>query len=89
MQMPPGSARLSGGDVDTVAVDLLAVDHHVTEVDADAEFHPALAWGTRVLRLEGGLDLDRTLDCVDNAGELRQYAVARRIDESSLVLLDQ
>src|SRR6266849_9135667 len=30
------------GDVDAIAVDLRTIHHHVAEVDADAEFHPAL-----------------------------------------------
>jgi hypothetical protein len=37
-----GETLEAGGDVDAVAVDLLAIHHHVAEVDADAKFHPAL-----------------------------------------------
>ena len=51
--MPPGSATLEAcGDVDAVAVNLLAVDHHVAEVHADAKFHPALGRQIRVFALE-------------------------------------
>ena len=38
--MPPGSAELlqPRGDVDPVAVDVVALDHHVAEIDADAQY---------------------------------------------------
>src|SRR5216684_8401680 len=75
--------------IDPVAVDLFALDHHVAEVDPDAEFHPALGWQRRVLGLERGLNLDGALDRIHDAGKLGEYAVTRRVDESSVTLLDQ
>jgi hypothetical protein len=84
-----GEAFEARGDIDAVAVDLLAVDHHVAEVDADAEFHPALGWQRRVLGLERGLNLDGALDRIHDAGKLGEYAVTRRVDEASVMLLDQ
>src|SRR5712692_8253324 len=77
------------GDVDAIAVDLLAIHHHVTEVDADAEFHPLLGRDIRVLGVERGLNLDGALDRVHDAGELGEYAVAGGIDESPAMLLDE
>src|SRR6266851_609172 len=77
------------GDVDAIAVDLLTVDHHVAEVHADPEFHPALGCQRRVLGLECGLNLDRALDGIHDAGKLREHAVARRIDEASVMLIDE
>src|SRR5713101_1746613 len=79
----------AGGDVDAVAVDLLAIHHHVAEVDADAEFHAALGREIRVFGLQHGLDLDGALDGIDHAGEFGEYAVARRIDEAPVMLLDE
>ncbi len=84
-----GEALEAGRDVDAVAVDLLAIHHHVTEVYADAEFHPALGWQIRVFSLERGLDLDRALDRIHDAGELGEDTVTRGIDEASVMLLDQ
>src|SRR6266852_9875002 len=84
-----GEALEAGGDVDAVAVDLLAIDHHVAEVDADAKFHPALGWQIRVLSLERGLDLDGALDRIHDAGKFSQNAVTCGINESSAMLLDQ
>src|SRR5216683_1747448 len=57
-----GETLEARGDVDPVAVDLLAIDHHVAEVHADTELHSAIGWQIRVLGLERGLDLDRALD---------------------------
>src|SRR6266851_1517612 len=71
-----GETLEAGGDVDAVAVDLLAIHHHVAEVDADAEFHSALGWDIRVFRLERGLDLDGAQDRIDDAGKLGEDAVA-------------
>src|SRR6266851_4648445 len=79
----------AGGDVDAVAVDLLAVDHHVAEVDANAELHPALGRDIRVLSLERGLDLDGALDCIHDAGELGEYTIACGIDEASVMLRNE
>src|SRR5690348_16466065 len=56
-----GEAFEACGDIDAVAVDLLAVHHHVAEVDADAELHPPLGWQRSVFCLERGLDLDGAL----------------------------
>src|SRR6266851_1078892 len=79
----------ASSDVNAVTVDLLAVHHHVPEVDTDAEFHPAFGWQIRVLSLERGLDLGGALDRVDYAGELSQHAVAGGVNESSAMLLDE
>jgi hypothetical protein len=77
------------GNVDPVAVDLFAVDHHISEVDADAELHPALGRDIRVLSLERGLDFDGALDRIHDAGEFCQHAVSRGINETSVMLLDE
>jgi hypothetical protein len=41
------------------------------------------------LGLERGLDFDRALDRIDDAGELGEYTVARGVDEASVMLLDE
>ena len=89
--MPPGSAETlqPRRDVDPVAVDLLALDHHVAEVDADAKLHPALGGRLRILGLERGLHIDRALDGIDHAGELGQDAIAGGVYEASVMLLDE
>src|SRR5713226_5030447 len=84
-----GQTLEARSDIYAVAVDLLAVDDHVARIDADAEFHPPLGGKTRVLSLERGLNVDRALDRIHDAGKLGQYAIAGGIDEASAMLLDQ
>ena len=62
-----------GGNVDAIAVDVVALDHDVAEVDADAEF---LFAARREAALEISLDLDAASHRLDGAREFGQYAVA-------------
>jgi len=75
-------------DVDPITVDLIALDHHVAEVDADAKLHPALRRQLRVLGLERGLNIHRAIHRPNHAGELGKYAIAGRVYEAAVVLLD-
>ncbi len=84
-----GETLEAGGDVDAVTVDLLAIHHHVAEVDADAKFHSTLGRDIRVLGLECGLNLDRALDRIHDAGELGEHAIARGVDEATVMLIDE
>src|ERR1700730_13742608 len=76
-------------DVYPIAIDLLAFDHHVAEVHADAELHPAVGCQIGVFSFEYGLYLDRALDRIHHSGELGQDTVAGGVDESAAVLLDE
>ena len=68
------------GDIDAFAIDIVALDHHVTEIDADAKpdalavFQLALGAGHRIL------DGQRAGHRRDHAGEFRQGAVADELD---------
>ena len=75
-------------DVDPITVDLIALDHHVAEVDADAKLHPALLRQLSVLGLERGLNIHRAIHRLDHAGELGQNAIASGVYEAAVVLLD-
>ena len=79
-----GQRLQARGDVDAVAVDVVAVDDDVAEVDAD----PQRDAGRRsaASRLDGALDGERALDRVDDAAELDQRAVADQLDHAALVL---
>jgi hypothetical protein len=90
MQMPPlGQTLQPGRDIHPVAIDLLALDHHVAKIDADAELHTPLGWQVSILGFERGLDIGCTLHCIDHAGEFGQHAVAGGIDKPSAMLLDE
>jgi hypothetical protein len=72
-----GELLQAGGDVDAVAVDVLAVDDHVAEVDADAERKPVLGRQGGVALAQGLLDADSAGQRLDDAREVGQHAVAR------------
>jgi hypothetical protein len=67
-------------------VDVVAVDHHVAEIDTDAELDA-------LFRRQGGIALcDRLLSFHGSthrfydAGELRQHSVAHQLDDAAIVL---
>jgi hypothetical protein len=72
------------GDVDAVAHEVaVALDHHVAEIDADAEFDAFLGLEARVARRHGALDLDRAAQRVDDAHELDERAVTGAFDDAA------
>ena len=84
-----GQAFKAGGDVDAVAVDILALHDHVALVHADPK---ADALRLRHVPLATGhpfLDSDRAGDCVHDTGELDQGAIAHQLDDPAAVLGNQ
>ena len=60
------------GDVHAVAEQVLALDHHVAEVDPDPKHDPALRQGVVLAGCRFGLDRKGTGNRVDHGAELRQ-----------------
>ena len=83
-----GNAFEARGDVDAVAMDVVAVNDHVAQIDADAEFDAPLgrlrgiALGHRLLHAHGAGHR------FDDAGEFEQEAVAGGLDDAAFVLGD-
>ena len=69
------------GDIDAVAEDVVALDQHVAEIDADAIEDALLLGRVGVALGHHGLDRDRAFDRGDNGGKLQQHAIAHRLDE--------
>ena len=86
-KMAPGSAMpfQAGGDVDAVAVDVLAFDDDVAQVDADAELDARLVGRAAVAVGHAGLDGDGAAHRLDGAGEIDQQAVAGALDDAAAV----
>jgi hypothetical protein len=76
-------------DVNTVAVEIVSLDDHVAEIDADAQLDAALRRDTRVPLGHHLLHLDRAAHRIDNAGKFHQQAVAGGLDDAAAVLVDQ
>ena len=71
----------ASGNVDTIAVDIALVDDNVTDIDADAEFDPAIFGNGSVALGQGALDFDRTPGCVNCARKFDQSTVACGFDD--------
>src|SRR5689334_7807307 len=85
------AARISealqpGRNVHSVTIDLLAVNHHVAEIDAYAELHPAPWRQILVLSFEGFLKLDGAIHCLQHAGKLGQDTVTRRVNKTTAMI---
>ena len=73
-------------DVDAVAEDSIIVVDNVTEVDADTKLHTPLGLDCGIAFDHLPLNGDCAFDCVQHTGELGQYAVSGRIDDTSAKL---
>jgi hypothetical protein len=71
----------SRGNVDAVAQEITASDYYVTNMDADTEAEGTICVYARVQITKSLLDLDGTLDCIDDRREFRQHAVASGISD--------
>ena len=74
------------GDVDAVAVDIVAVDDDVADVDADAEDDPVVLGQPIVAERHAALHLDREQHRVDDAYELHQQPIAHQLDDAAAIL---
>ena len=86
----PGLRQLlqAGRDVDAFALAVVAVDNHITEIDADAHVDAPFVGDAGVSFGHAALNDHRALDRIDDAGELRQQAVAHQFEYAPLVLFD-
>ena len=89
-----GQGLDAGGDVDPVAIEVVALDDHVAEIDADAQFDAALRGDIGVPLGHRLLHRDGAAHRIDDAGKLHQQAVAgglgprARPGDAALVLGD-
>jgi hypothetical protein len=75
-------------DVDAVTVEVVALDDHVAEIDADAPFDAVVRRDTSVPLGHPLLHFDRAAHRVDDAGKFDQDAVAGGLDDPAVVLGD-
>ena len=81
-----GEALQARGHVHPVAIDVVALDDNVAEVDADPE-RDSLGFGHRVVtRRHRLLDFGGALNGVDDARELSEGAIAHQLDDAAAVL---
>jgi hypothetical protein len=70
-------------DVHGVAIEVLAVDDHVAEVDPDTEMDAPVVRNIGVALDHALLHLDRPTHRFDRAGKLNEDAVAGRLDDAA------
>jgi hypothetical protein len=69
--------------VDAITEDVAVLDHHVTDIDADAEPHLTRLRQLGIGRGNLPLDLYSAADGIDHTGELGEHAVARGIGNAA------
>ena len=77
-----------GRDVDAVAIEVVALDDHVAEIDADAQLNAAFRSDAGVALGHRLLHRDRAAHRIDDAGKFHQHAVAGGLDDAAAVLGD-
>jgi len=75
-------------DVHPVAEDVAVLDHDVAHVDTNAELNAPLGRHGHVALGHAGLQLGRAAQRIHRSAELDEQAVARRLDEPSIVRRD-
>jgi hypothetical protein len=78
----------TGGNVDPVAVNVLALDDNVTEMDADAEQQLSVFGRVAFSPRGGALDVYGALDRIDDTAELDQEPIAHGFDHPPPVFAD-
>src|SRR5262245_33721623 len=84
-----GDAFEPRGDVYTIAIEIAALDHYVAKVDADAKHDLKVIGQIVICERHLLLQLDRTLDGVDSAGEFDQHPIAGNLEDTPLVFRDE
>ena len=77
------------GNVHAIAIEIVALDHHVAEVHADAQCDPPVFGDRLVGRAHRLLKRHRGLDGIHGAGELHENAIAHQLDDTAMMLGNQ
>ena len=81
-----GNLLEAGCDVDTVAMPVGSLHDHFAEVDSNANIDPLILRLAGVSLCHSSLDIDRALNCVDDAAELGQEAIAHELEDAAAML---
>ena len=75
----------AGGDVDAVAINVVAFDDHIAEIDADPQNDVGLAHGLIRQSTVRALHGESAMDGIDDAAEFDDRAVADQLDDASVM----
>jgi hypothetical protein len=76
------------GDVDAVTIEVVALDDHVAEIDADTQLDAVVRRDVRVPPGYRLLHLDRAAHRINDAREFDQHTVTGGLDDAAVVLGD-
>jgi hypothetical protein len=72
-------------DIHAVPQDVVAIDQHITQVDADAKQHASLFRHIAIALSHEILDYDGAINGGDDRRELQEHTVSGRLDDSAAV----
>src|SRR6266446_6379691 len=72
-------------DVDPVAIEVAALNHHVAEIDPDAQDDSPILGNVAVGDVHRLLQIHRAGNCVDGAGKLYQHAIPHQLDDAAMM----
>ena len=81
-----GQALEAGGHVHAIAEDVVILDDDVADMHADAELDAPVLGHVGIAGDHPALHVDSAADGIDDAAELGQQPVARRLDQPSVML---
>lgn len=84
-----GDAFQPRGDVDAVAKQVVALNEHVADGDADAQQHVLLGPEGEVARPRRLLDLDGAANRIDRAGKFGEHGIAGHVEDAPVEGADQ
>ncbi len=76
-------------NIHAIAKQVIALDHHVTEVDAYAKAHAPVLSSIDIVSFKLALNIDRTAHGLDRARELGDNAVASATEHPAMMARDQ
>ena len=83
-----GNALQARSHVDAIAKNIVALDNHIANVNADAELDAAIPRHVPISILYAALHFRGASYCVHHAGKFHQHPVAGEFDNSPLMLGD-
>jgi hypothetical protein len=75
----------AGSNIDAIAEQIVVLDHHIPEVDADAEFNALLDREIGVAQWYLSLHLNSASHCVHDARELDQDSIAHGLYDAAMM----
>ena len=80
-----GKVVRPGRHIDPVTKQIRTFGHYVANIDTDTELDPALRRDVGIACRHAGLDLECGAECINNACELYQQAVAGSVGDATVI----